>query len=477
MGFSAAQLQQIVIEIGEFLIGGVIQKIDQPQPWDLVFEIHQKGKRHFLYFSAHRRHARFHLLQKKYENPAAPPRFSQLLRAHLRWKRIVLLEQVGNDRIIRMKCAWAGEGPSAPLSLIAELMGPASNFYLIDPEGKILGSLFPPPEKRELRIGAPYQPPQMSRTSTFKEASIPLIETDLFPFNRSVENYFRKLEEQEAAAENKAQRLAEINAQIRRHEKKLNQLTIGSAEAGKAPVHRRQGELLKSHLHEVAPGMKELRLKDPADPEKNEVVLALDPALSPSQNLERIFKRYKKAHSARPLIELQIEKTKKERDRLEKERQTLLEGGVLNVVKRTAPPSQKDKSGKNKAPAYLSTDGLVLLVGRSDRENDEVTFRVARGNDLWFHARGIPGSHVVVRMERRQELPYQTLLDAATLALHFSDGRKTGKGDVLYTFRKYVQKPKGEKPGRVICTQDKNIYIEVEPARLERLMQNKIAAS
>jgi predicted ribosome quality control (RQC) complex YloA/Tae2 family protein len=474
MGFSANQLQQVVIEIGGLLTGGVIQKIDQPQPWDLVFEIHQRGKRHFLYFSAHRRHARFHLLEKKYENPATPPRFSQLLRAHLRWKRIVSLEQIGNDRIIQMKCAWAGEGPSAPLSLIAEMMGPASNFYLIDSEEKILGSLFPLSEKRGLRIGAPYQPPPVSRTPSFKEAPIPLLQTDLLPFNRSVERYFRTLEEKEAAAESQTQRLSEIDAGIRRHEKKINQLLTGLTEAEKSPLYRRQGELLKSHLHEIEPGMKEFRLIDPAHPEKGEVVLALDPALSPSQNLERIFKRYKKAQTAHALIQTQIEKTKKERDRLEKDRQTILNGGLLEVTKRPPTPSQKDKSGKTKAPAYLSSDGLILLVGRNDRENDEVTFRVARGNDLWFHARGIPGSHVVVRMERRQEIPYQTLLDAATLALYFSDGRKTGKGDVLYTFRKYVQKPKGEKPGKVLCSQDKNIYIEVEPARLDRLFQAKV---
>jgi predicted ribosome quality control (RQC) complex YloA/Tae2 family protein len=282
------------------------------------------------------------------------------------------------------------------------------------------------------------------------------------------------LEEQEAAAENQAHRLSGVDSEIRRYEKKLNQLATGLAEAEKSALYRWQGELLKSHLHEISPGMKEFRLIDPTQTEKSEVVLTLDPALSPSQNLERLFKRYKKAQSAQSVLQVQIEKIRKERDRLEKDRQTLLAGGSLEVMKRSPSLPQKEKSGKTKAPAYLSTDGLILLVGRSDRENDEITFRVARGNDLWFHARGIPGSHVVVRMERRQEIPYQTLLDAATLALHFSNGRKTGKGDVLYTFRKYVQKPKGEKPGRVLCSQDKNIYIELEPARLQRLLENKI---
>lgn len=457
--------------MGALLTGGVVQKIDQPQPWDLVFEIHQKGKRHFLYFSAHRQHARFHLLEKKYENPPAPPRFSQLLRSHLRWKRILTLEQLGGDRIIQMKCAWTEE-TAAPLSLIAELMGPASNFFLVDPQGILLGALFPPSSKRGLQIGKPYQGPPLRQASLFKEAPVPLIKTDRLPFNRSVEIYYRQLEEKEAAAASRTARLSELDAEIRRREKKLNQLATGLAEAEKSGIYRKQGELLKGHLHEIAPGMAELRCLDPEEPEKGEIALALDPALSPSQNLERFFKRYKKALTAQALLKVQIEKTTAERDRLEKERQTVMEGVEVEVTRRAA--SHKEKKEKSKAPAYLSTDGLVVLVGRNDRENDELTFRVARGNDLWFHARGLPGSHVVVRMERRQEIPYQTLLDAATLALHFSDGRKTGKGDVLYTFRKYVQKPKGQKPGKVICSQDKNLYIEVEPDRLNRLLQAKI---
>ena len=474
MGFSAKQLGQIVAEMEEQVIGAVIQKIDQPQPWDLVFEIHQKGKRHFLYFSAHRQHARLHLLEKKYENPPAPPRFSQLLRSHLRWKRILSLEQIDGDRIVRMRCAWAAE-TGAPLSLVAELMGPASNFFLLDAEEVILGALFPPSSKRGLQVGMPYRPPPQHRAAVFTETAIPLLEAGPYRFNRSVEAYFRNLEEKEARAADRARRLSDLEAEIGRREKKLIRLAAGLAESEKSALYRRQGELLKSHLHEISPGMTEFKYIDPADPERGEQILALDPALSPSQNLERFFKRYKKAQSARTALEIQAEQTRAERDRLEKDRQTLLEGGTVEVVARPVAP-QKDKKEKSKAPAYLSTDGLVILVGRNDRENDEVTFRSARGNDLWFHARGMPGSHVVVRMERRQEIPYQTLLDAATLALHFSDGRKTGKGDVLYTFKKYVQKPKGEKPGKVICSQDKNLYIELKRDRLERLLQSKIVS-
>ncbi len=112
------------------------------------------------------------------------------------------------------------------------------------------------------------------------------------------------------------------------------------------------------------------------------------------------------------------------------------------------------------------------MVGRNDRENETLCFRMAKGNDFWFHAHGTPGSHLIVRMERRQEIPYQTLLDAATLALHFSQLKKAGKGEVIYSYKKYVRKIKNGKPGMVTCSREKTLFISVEPERLARLLQS-----
>jgi len=478
MSLSARQIGQLLAEIGDALRGGVLQKIDQPQPWSLVFEIHQRRERHHLYLSAQRRFSRIHLTNEKHPNPSSPPRFCQLLRAHLRWKQILSLEQIGNDRIIRMTCNWPQKEHSeaastaGTVSLIAELIGHASNFFLIDHRENILGSLFPPSAGRALQVGLPYLPPPLHPTGLFKETAIPLAEPGPFQFNRSVEAYYLLLEKQAADAEERKRLLSLIDGEIRRCQRKLKQLGVGLEEAGRADQYRHQGELLKGALHRIRTGMREIIIPDPA--QQTEIRIPLDPALTASENLERLFKRYKKAQAAQAALQAQAERTKRGLEALERNRAILLEGGTIAMAGKPPVPTRREKNKRSGPQTFLSADDCAVIVGRNHLENEEITFRMARGNDFWFHARGVPGSHLIVRVERGKALPYQTLLDAATLALHFSDARKEGKGDVVYTQRKYVQKPKGGKPGAVLVSQEKNIYIEIEPKRLERLFANML---
>jgi predicted ribosome quality control (RQC) complex YloA/Tae2 family protein len=118
---------------------------------------------------------------------------------------------------------------------------------------------------------------------------------------------------------------------------------------------------------------------------------------------------------------------------------------------------------------FTSADGLPIFVGRNAKENDELTFGLAKSDDLWLHARGTPGSHVVVRLEKGADPPIETLRDAATLALLYSDLKKSGKGDVIYTRRKWVKKAKGQAPGAVSVTQEKSLYVSLDKKRLDAI--------
>jgi len=108
---------------------------------------------------------------------------------------------------------------------------------------------------------------------------------------------------------------------------------------------------------------------------------------------------------------------------------------------------------------YVSSDGFEVLVGRASRDNDNLTFKVARPNDLWLHAADHGGSHVVVRNPTRKDVPHRTIIEAAQLAAKFSQARKDPKVDVHYTQRKFVSKVKGAAPGLVKLTRFKNITV------------------
>jgi predicted ribosome quality control (RQC) complex YloA/Tae2 family protein len=101
-----------------------------------------------------------------------------------------------------------------------------------------------------------------------------------------------------------------------------------------------------------------------------------------------------------------------------------------------------------------------VLVGRTARDNDQLTFRVARPNDLWLHAGDYPGSHVIVRNSSRRDIPHRTIIEAAQLAAKFSQARKDAKVDIHYTRRKYLTKPKGSAPGLVHMSNFKTITVE-----------------
>lgn len=482
MGLSVRQIEQLIGETKNDLINGNIQSIDQVKSSSILFEIVQGGVRRRLLFSANSARSRCHLSTLKYKKPKTPPRFCQLLRAHLRHKRLFSLKQIPGDRILILKTAWTSEGDPGERTFVAELCGPASNFFLLDEEKRVIDALFRS-RGRRLSPGTIYRPPEHRHTSSFAETTIPPIDADSYPLSTSVEHYYGKLETQEDEAAREKALLSGLDQEIRLCRKRLKKLVISLSEAKKSQDYRRQGEMLKAHLHEILPGMERLEIPDPLDlayPQEK-IVIFLDKRLTPVQNMARLFKRWKKGEAAKAALEQVIGETRARLEQFESGKIRFIQTGeidsdatILPKIKVEKPRQRKNAETTYNPVVYLSSDQMRLMVGRNALENDYLSFRLARGNDLWFHARGVPGSHLIVRMERRKEIPYQTLLDAATLALHFSRHKKAGKGEVLYTCRKYIRKPKKGKPGAVICSQEKTLYVEMDPSRLKRIFQNRI---
>ncbi len=244
-------------------------------------------------------------------------------------------------------------------------------------------------------------------------------------------------------------------------------------EAKDADLYRHQGELLTASFHLIPEGADCVEVPDYMQDGTPMVTIALNPHLSPSKNVQRIFKRYTKAKASQKYTNQQLQKTKLERnylediflqidlanelDILEEIEAELQKSGYLKVQNK--PGSKKiQKSKVYQGPErYVSVDGLTILVGRNNSQNDHLTFRLTGPNHLWLHARNIPGSHVSILSDGA--IPEDTLLQAAHLAAYFSKQRNSPKVPIDYTLRKHVRKPKGANPGFVHYNEAKTILV------------------
>ncbi|MFQ6033375.1 MAG: NFACT family protein [Candidatus Bipolaricaulia bacterium] len=239
--------------------------------------------------------------------------------------------------------------------------------------------------------------------------------------------------------------------------------------------YRRLGDLVLANLDRLKPGQREAELLDPVSGEAERV--ALDPKLTPTENAQALYRRYKKlkrgleklrareGELAKEIeylqgLELGLEQADGPEDLHELEVE-LEAGGYIKREKRRRPPVPA-------GPREFLIEGYKILVGRSGRQNDRL-IREAKGEDLWLHARGMPGAHVVIKTGGRPgEVPEGVLERAARLAAYYSKGRGSGKVPVAFTRVKYLRRPKGAKPGLVLVQREEGTLLvppEPEEAR------------
>ena len=224
---------------------------------------------------------------------------------------------------------------------------------------------------------------------------------------------------------------------------------------------RQLGDIVTANLHRITRGQKVLRAEDFYDEAMTEIDIPLSPLLSPQQNAARFYKDYARMKNAEKELTRQIElgqtelrylqSVLEELDRadsdqaLEEIRQELQAGGYVR-----AEAGKKKMRVRPTAPLkYQSTDGFAIYVGRNNRQNDELTFKTARKDDLWLHAQKIPGSHVIIACAGAP-VPDDTITQAAQLAAYHSQGRQGQNVPVDVTPVKQVKKPSGAKPGMVV---------------------------
>ena len=290
--------------------------------------------------------------------------------------------------------------------------------------------------------------------------------------------YTRKMER--LRLEQKRKKLLAISKkETRRVKKKLALQQKSVVEADEADLFKLYGELLTSYMYLAHRGMNTIELDNFYDPEGKKVVIPLIPELTGPENAQAYFKKYNKLRNTRDTALLMAGKSREELDYLEGVAAYLNMAecaAELDEIKdelksqgylKEPPPVPGGRKVKDPKPAskplrYKSSDGYIVLVGKNNRQNDIVTFKMARDEDTWLHACKIPGSHVIIRSGGR-EVPPRTLLEAASLAAHFSRAAQSANVPVDYTLRKNVKKPAGTRPGYVIYEKQKTVFVEPRP--------------
>lgn len=245
----------------------------------------------------------------------------------------------------------------------------------------------------------------------------------------------------------------------------------------KREKYRLYGELLHTYGYGVSPGAKSLEAVDYYTGET--VTIPLDPTLTAPENAAKYFDRYGKLKRTYETLSKLTLEVKEEIDHLESVAAALdiaeQESDLVQIKEELIAAGYIRRKGGTKKEKvtsrpfhYISSDGFHMYVGKNNFQNDELTFKFAAGNDWWFHAKGQPGSHVIVRTEGAA-LPDATFEEAARLAAHYSRGRGQEKVEIDYVEKKHVKKPNGAKPGFVVYYTNYSMVIDSDISGIQQV--------
>lgn len=287
--------------------------------------------------------------------------------------------------------------------------------------------------------------------------------------SKAVKYYFSNRETSNIIRQKASDLIYCINSYISKLNLKKQRLLSDMQKAEKMDTYKLYGELLTCYMHTIKKSAESVVLFNYYDNEN--IKIPLDPLLDANKNAQNYFKKYNKSKTAKIEKAKQLDETQREIDYLESVleytksadniyeiddlRTELTESGYLRRKK-----INKNKTKKKQEPyTYVTSDGFKVMAGHNNSENDFLTFKIAKNKDIWFHTKNIPGSHVVLFPEGNN-VSETALFEAAALAAWHSKGKDSENVPVDYTLIKYVKKPAGAKPGMVIFTNNKTLYIK-----------------
>jgi predicted ribosome quality control (RQC) complex YloA/Tae2 family protein len=475
-------LADIVAEIAPVLIGRTMGKVFQLSRVHLAIDF-RPGDGSYLFISVEPSQPRIHMIERRVRDlekqSLQPSGFFQLLRKHLGGAQLVALSKDENDRILRFSFNALDEaGMNNKRTLVAQLTGKSANLLLLDDNLHVIDALRTTQGEGQ-RTGELYQPPATHVVNA--SAGLSLEPGNFKTLSEAADEYYRRQDAERLFNSRAATARARLRKEITQREKLLSHLADDLKSHGDADEHKRIGDLLLANITSAERRGSRVVLTDYYADGAPLIELEVDENSTLQEEAARRFSRYTKARRAAQEIAARIGAIEDELNSL-KSRQTELDQ-IMTAKDEEALDNfngegKVEKRGQKLRPAktetipgvrrYRSSDGYEILVGRAARDNDHLTFRVARPQDIWLHAADYPGSHVVIRNPTRAEIPHRTIIEAAQLAAAFSQARRDAKVSIHYTQRKFLSKPKGAAPGLVRMSSFRSLLVEPREA-IERI--------
>ena len=469
-----ATLEKIRDEIAAAALGRRFGKVFPLTRNEIAVDLRLADSR-YLFVSVDPAEPRVYLIRRRLRDlekaSANPPPFVLLLKKHLSGATIESVELVQGERVLRISLTGESEtGEPFGRSFVAQLTGRSANLLLTDERGFIIDSLRQTHGEGQ-EPGTCYSPPARPQNSRVEPDRAVISTADHENLSDALDaESLQRREEREFNAVASTVRLG-IKQEITKRERLLEHLEADLRQHGDAERWKRFGDLLLANIANAKRDGGAVSVVDYFDESQPTILIDTDENDSLTEAAEKFFKRYTKARNARAEIEKRRVTILLELDRLRGERETIEAAiaerdmdSLLSRKGRKQPSKLKPKAKESAVTAvariFTSSDGYEILVGKRAKDNDHLTFRVARSLDTWMHAADYPGSHVVVRNPNRKDIPQRTLHEAAQLAAFYSQGRSQVKAAVHFTQKKFVNKPKGSAPGMVSLASFKTLLVE-----------------
>jgi len=472
MSLRGSEVQALLEELRTHFLNARIQDLRQPDATRLFIEVHGSEGRQRCVLDAAPGRGRFHRVDRRPANAPQPPAFLAGCRKEAQGARISDISANAEQNTLQ----WTLRRGEEKRHIVLQWGRTTGVLALLDETERVLVGVGRMVNGRPCTPGLPLEHPR-----PHPDPRPPRFPQTNGNASEEIASLYERLESEAVLA----MIVRGVQRVLKKIDRRLTRIREDLDRVDQADHHQRLGELLKNELHRVKRGMKSIEVTDWYASDTPKISIPLDPRLDGSTNLGRIFHEAGRFKAARSIIENRMKSAELERSKIEELSANLASDNVdsadllaqarkLGVIQERKERTRSGPRARIPHRTYRAFDGTAILVGRGARDNAELTFRVARGNDLWLHARNRPGAHVIIRRERGREIHPRALEEAALLAAH---GAKGGAEDttveISWTERKHVRKVRGGAPGAVTIAGARTLLVRRDPERLRRLLDTQ----